>query len=136
MKTFIYILAAFYGLCSFKQISDEEEFNCWYYFNDKSQTYRITFAITPEKVFEATTSSTELRQLVLKYGIRDEFREGIYCPETKIIIVLKNHKITAIKILGFRNSTTNFKATLNKPIIIYRKNIVDKTKVLEYVMTY
>ncbi len=101
MKVFIYILVAFYGLCSFKQISDEKEFNCWYYFNDKSKTYRITFAITPEKVFEATTSSTELRQLILKYGIRDEFRGGIYCPETKIKIVMKNQKKQELKFSVF-----------------------------------
>ena len=136
MRIFIYLLLAFYVLCSFRQNSDEEEFNCWYYFNDKSETYKITFAITPEKVFEATSSSKELRQIVLKYGIRDKYREGIYCPETKIKILMTNKKISGIKVIGFRNSTTNFKATLDNPIIIDKKNIVDKKKVLEYVMTY
>ena len=136
MRTFIFLLVAFYGLCSFRQDSYEREFNCWYYFNDKSDTYKITFAITPEKVFEATTSSTELKQLVLKYGIRDEFREGIYCPETNVKILMTNKKITGIQVIGFRNSTTNFKATLDKPVTIDKKYIVDKKKVLEYVMTY
>jgi hypothetical protein len=134
MRTFL--LIAFCGLCSFRQDSDEKEFNCWYYFTDKSDTYKITFAITPEKVFEATTNSIELRQLVLKYGIRDEFREGIYCPETKIKILMTNKKLSGIKVIGFRNSTTNFKAILDKPVIIDKKYIVDKKKVLEYVMTY
>jgi hypothetical protein len=135
MRTF-FLLVAFYGLCSFRQDSNEHEFNCWYYFSDKSETYKITFAITPEKVFEATTNSTELKQLVLKYGIRDEFREGIYCPETKVKILLTKKKITGIKVIGFRNSTTNFTATLVKPTFIDKKNIVDKKKVLEYVLTY
>jgi hypothetical protein len=134
MRTFIFLLVAFVGLGSFIQDSDEKEFNCWYFFNDKSDTYKITFAITPEMVFEAKTNSTELQQLVLKYGIRDEFREGIYCPETKIKILVRNKKINGIKVIGFRNSTTNFKAILDKPIIIDKNYIVDKKKVLEYVM--
>jgi hypothetical protein len=136
MRTFTLLLVAFCGLCSFRQDTDEKEFNCWYYFNDKSNNYKITFAITPEKVFEASTNSTELRKLVLKYGIRDEFREGIYCPETKIRIVLTNKKIIGIKIIGFRNSSTNVIATLKKPIFIDKSNIKDEKKVLEYVMTY
>jgi hypothetical protein len=49
---------------------------------------------------------------------------------------MTNKKITGIQVIGFRNSTTNFKATLDKPVTIDKKYIVDKKKVLEYVITY
>jgi len=94
------------------------EFNCWYHFDNDKKDYRITFAITSDHIFETTTDSEELKEFVLKYGIRDEFRPGIYCPETKVRVVTRFKKIVAVNILGFRNSTTNYKATLEEPFEI------------------
>lgn len=106
------------GLLSFARKPHTNEFNCWYHFDNDKQDFRITFAITPEHIFETTTDSKELKEFVLKYGIRDEFREGIYCPETKVRVVTRFKKIIAVKILGFRNSTTDYKATLDEPFEI------------------
>lgn len=104
------------GLFSFVRKPHTNEFNCWYYFDNDKKDYKITFAITPEHIFETTNDSEELKEFVLKYGIRDEFRPGIYCPETKVRVVTRFKKIVTVKILGFRNSTTDYKATLDNPV--------------------
>lgn len=109
---------ALIGLCSFVRKPHTKEFNCWYYFDNDKKDYKITFAITPEHIWETTTDSKELKEFVQKYGIKDEFRAGIYCPETKVKVITRFKKIIAVKVLGFRNSTTNYKATLNKPFEI------------------
>jgi hypothetical protein len=106
------------GLLSFVQKSHTNEFNCRYYIDNDKTDYKITFAITPDPIFETTTDSKELREFVLKYGIKDEFRPGTYCPETEVIVITRFRRILAIKILGFRNSTTGCKATLDKPFEI------------------
>jgi len=104
------------GLFSFVRKPHTNEFNCWYHLDNDKKEYKISFAITPEHVFETATDSEELKEFVLKYGIRDEYRPGIYCPETKVRVVTSFKKIVSVKILGFRNSTTNYKATLDNPI--------------------
>lgn len=111
----IILLLASIGLFSFARKSHVNESNCWYYFDDSKKDYKITFAITPEHIFETTTDSKELKEFVLKYGIRDKYRKGIYCPETKLRVITCFKNIVGLKILGFRNSTTNYNATLNEP---------------------
>ena len=106
------------GLLSFIRKPHTKEFNCWYYIDKNKKDYKITFALTPEHIFETTTDSKELKEFVLKYGIRDEYRPGIYCPETKVRVVTRFKKIIAVKLLGFRNSTTDYKATLHEPFEI------------------
>ncbi len=116
--TLLIIGIATIGLLSFVRKPHTNEFNCWYYIDNDENDYKITFAITPDHIFETTTDSKELKEFVLKYGIRDEFRPGIYCPETKVRVITRFKKIVAVKILGFRNSTTDYKATLDKPFEI------------------
>lgn len=111
----IILFLASIGLFSFVRKPHVNEFNCWYYFDDSKKDYKITFAITPEHIFETTTDSKELKEFVLKYGIRDKYRKGIYCPETKVRVITCFKNIVGLKILGFRNSTTNYNATLNEP---------------------
>lgn len=106
------------GLLSFMRKPHTNEFNCWYYFDNDKKDYKISFSNTPDHIFETTTDSKELKEFVLKYGIRDEFRPSIYCPETKVRVVTRFKKIIAVKILGFRNSTTDYKATLDEPFEI------------------
>jgi hypothetical protein len=105
------------GLVSFIRKPHVDEFNCWYYFDNKKD-YKITFAMAPEHIWEATSNSDELRNFILNNGIRDEFREGIYCPETKVKIVTRFKKIVAVRIIGFHNTTTNVYANLKSPIDI------------------
>lgn len=116
--TLLVLAIASIGLLSFVRKPHTNEFNCWYYFDNNKKDYKISFAITPDHIFETTTNSKELKEFVLKYGIRDEFRPGIYCPETKVRVVTRFKKIIAVKILGFRNSTTDYKATLEEPFEI------------------
>lgn len=116
--TLLVLAIASIGLLSFVRKPHTNEFNCWYYFDNDKKDYKISFAITPDHIFETTTDSKELKEFVLKYGIRDEFRPGIYCPETKVRVVTSFKKIIAVKILGFRNSTTDYKATLDEPFKI------------------
>jgi len=125
------ITIAIIGLCSFIRKPNTKEFNCWYYFDNSTKDYRITFAITPEQIFETTTDSKELKEFVQKYGIKDEFRDGIYCPETKVRVITRFKKIVEVKVLGFRNTTTNYKATLNKPIEIDINNIHGDKEILQ-----
>ncbi len=115
--TFLIFAIASIGLISFVRKPHVGEFNCWYYFDNKND-YKITFAVTPDHIWEATSNSEELRNFILKNGIRDEFREGIYCPETKVKIVTRFKKIVAIRIIGFHNTTTNVYANLKSSIDI------------------
>jgi hypothetical protein len=119
------------GLFSFVRKPHTNEFNCWYYFDNDKKEYKISFAITPEHIFETTSDSEELKEFVLKYGIRDEFRPGIYCPETKVRVVTRFKKIVSVKILGFRNSTTNYKATLGNPFELDINKIYGDKGILE-----
>jgi hypothetical protein len=119
------------GLLSFVRKPHTNEFNCWYYFDKDKKDYKISFAITPDHIFEATTDSKELKEFVMKYGIRDEFRPGIYCPETKVRVVTRFKKIVAVKILGFRNSTTDYKATLDEPFELDIDKITGDKEILQ-----
>jgi len=95
-----------------------KEFNCWYYFDKNEGQYKITFATSPENKFELITESKSLKDFVLRNGIRDEFRKGIYCSETKVKIVTTFNKAMSIEITGFHNTTTNYNANLNEPFKI------------------
>ncbi|MBL7832623.1 MAG: hypothetical protein JNK18_01650 [Cyclobacteriaceae bacterium] len=129
--TLLIIGIAAIGLLSFVRKPHTNEFNCWYYIDNDKQDYKITFAITPDHIFETTTDSKELKEFVLKYGIRDEFRPGIYCPETKVRVVKRFNKIISAKILGFRNSTTDYEATLDEPFEIDVNEIYGDKGILE-----
>ena len=133
LKTPILLITiiALIGICSFVRKPHTREFNCWYYFDNGKKDYRITFAITPEHIFETTTDSKELREFVQKYGIRYEFRDGIYCPETKVRVITRFKKIIAVKVIGFRNSTTNYKAILEEPFEMDINNIYGDKKLLQ-----
>jgi hypothetical protein len=131
LPTLLVLGIATIGLLSFVRKPHTNEFNCWYYFDNNNKDFRITFAITPDHIFETTTDSKELKNFVMKYGIRDEFREGIYCPETKIKVVTRFKKIISVEIIGFRNSTTNFNASLDKPYEIDINKIYGDKGILE-----
>lgn len=119
------------GLLSFVRKPHTKEFNCWYYIDNDKKDYKISFAITPDHIFETTTDSKELKEFVLKYGIRDEFRSGIYCPEKKVQVVTRFKKIISVKILGFRNSTTDYKAILDEPFEIDINKIYGDKEILQ-----
>lgn len=119
------------GLLSFVRKPNTNEFNCWYHFDNTKNDFKISFAITPDHIFEATSNSNELKDFILKNGIRDEFREGIYCPETKVKVITRFKKIVSVEILGFHNTTTNVYATLRNPIEIDINKISGDKSILE-----
>lgn len=129
--TLLVLTIASIGLLSFVRKPHTNEFYCWYYFDNDKKDYKISFAITPNHIFETTTDSKELKEFVLKYGIRDEFRPGIYCPETKVRVVTRFKKIIEVKILGFRNSTTDYKATLDEPFELDINKIYGDKEILQ-----
>ena len=104
------------GFLTFARKTHTNVFNCWYFFEPDQKEFKITLAITPEHLLTTTSHSPELKALVLKYGLRYDGREGIYCPETKINVVTSFKKITAVAISGFRNSNTNYEAILPEPV--------------------
>lgn len=106
------------GLASFVHKQHTREFNCWYYFDARNDAYRITFAVTPHHILEATNSSTELMQAVKNDGMTYERHDGYYCPETKVEVVTRFKKIVGLKILGFRNSQLDKLVWLDDPVAI------------------
>lgn len=119
------------GLLSFVYKPHTDEFNCWYYFDDKKDEYKITFAITPDHKFEATASSTELKEIVKKEGLTYEGRDGYYWPETKVRITTRFKEIIGVKILGFRNSEIDKKVRLENPFEIDLATIKGDKSILE-----
>lgn len=119
------------GLLSFVYKPHTDEFNCWYYFDDKKDDYKITFAITPDHKIETTTSSTELKEIVKKEGLTYEGRDGYYWPETKVLITKRFKEIISVKILGFRNSEIDKKVRLENPVEIDLGTIKGDKSILE-----
>lgn len=119
------------GILSFVRKPYVHEFNCIYKFNKNKNDFKIIFAKTPDHFFETTTNSKELKEFVLKYGIRDEYRESVYCPETKVNVVTRFKKIIAVEILGFHNTTTDYKATFNNPFEVDINKIYGDKEILQ-----
>jgi hypothetical protein len=105
--TMLFLLIPSLAFLSFTRKAHTNEYNCWYYIDQSSEDYMITFATTPEHLFEIYSSSKQLKDFIQNNGIKDQYREGIYCPETKVKIITKFKKITSISIIGFHNTTTN-----------------------------
>jgi hypothetical protein len=108
-----------------------DEFNCWYYFDKKSNDFKVTFAVTPEKKIEVISNSKELESFIKKYGIRNKFRPGIYCPETKVKIITRFKKVVSVEILGFRNTELNKAFHLDNPVEIDLNVIKGDKKILQ-----
>ena len=125
------ISIALIGFGSFVRKPHTREFNCWYYFYNDEKDYKIRFAITPNLIFETTTDSKELKEFVQKYGFKDDFVNGIYCPETKVRVITRFKKVISVKVIGFRNLSTNSKVTLNKPFEIDINNIYGNKEILQ-----
>jgi hypothetical protein len=119
------------GLFSFLYKPHTDEFNCWYYFDDKSDDYKISFAITPDHIFETTANSPELKEIVIKEGLTYEGRDGYYWPETKVRVTTRFKKIIGVKILGFRNSEIDKKVRLENPFEIDLETIKGDKSILE-----
>ena len=119
------------GLLSFIYKPHTDEFNCWYYFDDKRDEYKITFAITPDHKFETIASSPELKEIVKKEGLTYEGRDGYYWPETKVRVTTRFKEIIGVKILGFRNSEIDKKVRLEKPFEIDLRTIKGDKSILE-----
>ena len=64
--TLLVLAIASIGLLSFVRKPHTNEFNCWYYFDNNKNDYKISFAITPDHIFETTTDSKELKEFFLK----------------------------------------------------------------------
>jgi hypothetical protein len=95
------------GLFSFIYKPHTDEFNCWYYFDNNTENYKIRFAVSPNNIFETTSNSAELKRVVQADGMTYETRKGYYCPETNVRIITQFKKIIGIKIIGFRNTEIN-----------------------------
>lgn len=119
------------GLLSFVYKPHTEEFNCWYYFDDKRDEYKITFAITPDHKFETIANSPELKEIVKKEGLTYEGRDGYYWPETKVRVITRFKEIIRVKILGFRNSEIDKKVRLENPFEIDLGTIKGDKSILE-----
>lgn len=119
------------GLLSFVYKPHTDEFNCWYYIDDKRDEYKITFAITPDHKFETTASSQELKEIVKKEGLTYEGRDGYYWPETKVRVITRFKEIIGVKILGFRNSEIDKKVRLENPFEIDLGTIKGDKSILE-----
>ncbi len=119
------------GLLSFIYKSHTDEFNCWYYFDEKRNDYKISFAITPDHKFETTASSPELKEIAIKEGLTYEGRDGYYWPETKVQVTTRFKEIIGVKILGFRNSEIDKKVRLENPFEIDLGTIKGDKSILE-----
>lgn len=127
----LFFLIPSVALLSFIRKTHTNEFNCWYYIEKTNTDYKITFAVTPEHLFEVYCNSKELKDFIQKNGIKDEYREGIYCPETKVKIITRFKKITSISIVGFHNTTTNKYYNLPNTIDINYNQIRGDKNILE-----
>lgn len=119
------------GLLSFIYKTHTDEFNCWYYLDKNSDEYKISFAITPDHKFEATTNSKNLEEMVIKEGLTYRGRNGFYWPESKVRVTTRFKKIIGLEILGFRNSSTDKKVRLKNPIEIDVKTIKGDKSILQ-----
>lgn len=105
--------------------------NCWYFIDNNKSVFRVQFSQSPEKIFELKSDSQELKRFALENGIRDQSRDGIYCPETKLRVVTKFRKIVSITVLGFGNSKNNYFAKLSTPVEISLDSIEGDKSILE-----
>lgn len=119
------------GFLSFVYKPHTDEFNCWYYFDDNKDEYKITFAITPDHKFETTADSKELKEIVKKEGLTYEGRNGYYWPETKVRVTTRFKEVIGVKILGFRNSEIDKKVRLENPFEIDLGRIKGDKSILE-----
>jgi len=119
------------GLLSFGYKSHTDEFNCWYYFDNNSEQYKILFAQAPKYTFEVIESSNELKQIVKEKGITYECRKGYYCPETKIKVITSFKKVIRIEILEFRNTEVNKLIKFKEPFEINVETIKGKKSLLQ-----
>jgi hypothetical protein len=127
----LFLLIPSLALLSFTRKAHTNEFNCWYYFDPTNSSYKITFAITPEHLFEGYSSSKELKDFIQKNGIQDQYREGFYCPETKVRVIKRFKEIKSISVVGFHNTTTNNHFNLSDPIDIDLNQINGDKSILE-----
>jgi hypothetical protein len=125
------LLIPFLTLLSFVRKVHTNQFNCWYDIDQSSSNYKITFAVTPEHFFEVYSSSTELKDFIQKTGIKDQFRPGVYCPETEVKIVTRFTKVTSVSIIGFHNTEKNKYYNLRNPIEIDFNQIRGDKSILE-----
>ena len=130
-STILFLLIPSLALLSFTRKVHTKEFNCWYYFDPKNSGYKITFAVTPEHIFEVYSNSKELKNFIQRNGIKDPYREGIYCPETKVRVTKGFKRIKSISVVGFHNTTTNNYYNLSHPIDIDLKQINGEKSILE-----
>jgi hypothetical protein len=130
---FIIILFSFLsiGLLSFIRKPFTDEFNCWYYITDNKDDLKITFAKTPDQILGTTINSPELKSIIMKEAITDEFRDGYYCPETKVRVITSFKKIIGLKILGFRNTKIDKIVKFHKPFRIESKKIEGDMKIIQ-----
>lgn len=129
--TVLFLLIPFIALLSFIRKPHTDEYNSWYYFDNIGDDYKITFAVTPEHLFEVYSNSKELKDFIQKNGIKDPYREGIYCPETKVKVITRFKKIISISIIGFHNTTTNRYFNLPSSIDIDYNQIQGDKSILE-----
>ena len=127
----LFLLIPFFALVSFIRKPHTDEYNCWYYFGEINNDYKITFAVTPEHVFEVYSNSKELKDFIQKNGIKDPYREGIYCPETKVKVITRFKKIVSISIIGFHNTTIDKYFNLPNSIDIDYNQIKGDKSILE-----
>jgi hypothetical protein len=122
-KIFLLVGLVLLGIGSYIYKPTIKEINCWYYF-DKNQDFKISFADSPNSKFEVELNSDQLKKLVKKEGMQYSSREGYYCPETKVRVITSFGKIISAKIKSFRNTDIDKKVVFEEPteIPIYKIN--------------
>lgn len=123
----LYILL---GIGSYMHKPTIVEVNCWYYL-DSGKTYNVVFAKTPERTFEVELSSDELKNQVIEEAIQYEYRDGYYCPETKVRVTTRFGAITSAKIISFRNTEKDKKVEFSRPTNIPLNEVKGKLEILK-----
>ena len=123
------------GLLLFIRKPHTTEFNCWYYIEDHKEEFKITFATSPEHILETTMSSPNLNSVIEKEAMTDEYRDGYYCPETRVRVITRFKEVVGLEISGFRNSKIDKVITFEKPFPVEINTITGDQTFLEPTFT-
>jgi len=126
-----FLALASLALASFLRKTQTQEFNCWYFIEDNQDDFKISFSVTPKHIFEIRSNSKELKTIIKREAITYDFRQGYYCPETKLRIVTQLKEVVGLKIMGFRNTDKNKIIKFDKPFELDLKTLKGDQTILQ-----